>query len=124
MIRSAVELQGNGYNKRAINSEVKDVLRSLEAKILRTSKDGGCSIESRVPKIYSSVGTDVDSVIIIVSSILRELVDAGYEVSISDLGSTYLFSISWNVRLSLGERTDITTFMAKHMTVKKNHLSD
>ena len=119
MIRSAAELQGNGYNKRAINGEVKDVLRSLEAKILRTSKDGGCSIESRVPKIYTSVGGDVDSVMIIISSVLRELVDAGYEVKITDIESTYLFTVSWNVRLSLEERTNIANFMSRHMDVKK-----
>jgi len=115
MIKPADELRTASRNKRVIKTEIREIVKAMEHQMVGANRDGRTSIDFKVPKIYASVGEDVDSIILIVSGVLRELVDGDYDVKIRDLNHSYLFTIRWEAELTIIDRRDILKFLGTHM---------
>lgn len=116
MIKPANELRTASRNKRVIKTEIREIIKAMEHQMIGANRDGRTSIDFKVPKTYMSVGGDIDSIILIVSGVLRELVDGDYDVKIRDLTHSYLFTIRWEAELNDIDRRDIIKFLGKHMT--------
>lgn len=119
LIKAADDLRSCARNKRVIAAEVKEVLHAMEVEMVNANKDGRSKIDFHVPKSYSTVGNDVDSIMIIVTQVLRELVDGNYKVKIYDQEHTYLFEIRWTSELTSSDRRDMINFLKKHMQDEK-----
>jgi hypothetical protein len=115
MIKPARELRTVSRNKRVIMSEIREIVKAMEQQMVGANRDGRSYIDFKVPKTYMSVGEDVDSVILIVSGVLRELVNGDYDVKIRDLNHSYLFTIRWESDITNIDRRDIIKFMKTHM---------
>jgi hypothetical protein len=121
MIKHADELRSSSRNKSVITSEIRDIIKAMEIQMTSANREGRTYIDFKVPKMFIAVGSDIDSMILIVSGTLRELIEAGYDVKIMDLGHLYIFTIRWESSLSKDDRKDIINFMKKHMvTVNKS----
>lgn len=116
MIKSADELREGGRNKHVIMSETKEIVKSMEQRMIAANRDGQLFIDFKVPKTYAAIPNDVDSTMLIVTSVLRELVEAKYNVKIVDLECAYLFTIRWGAELTIDDRRDLIMFMKKHMS--------
>jgi hypothetical protein len=115
MIKPADELRTVSRNKRVIKTEIREIVKAMEHQMVGANRDGRTSIDFKVPKTYMSVGEDIDSIILIVSGVLKELVDGDYDVKILDLNHSYLFTIRWESELTTIDRRGILKFLGKHM---------
>lgn len=119
LIKAADDLRSCARNKRVIATEVKEILHAMEAEMVNANKDGRSHIDFNVPKSYSTIGNDVDSIMMIVTRVLRELVDADYVVKIYDREYAYLFEIRWSTELTKKTRLEMINFLKKHMDDSK-----
>lgn len=115
MIKHADELRTSSRNKHVIMTEIREIVKAMEQQMVGANRDGRTCIDFKVPKTYMSIGEDVDSIILIVSGVLRELVNGNYDVKIRDLQNSYLFTIRWEAELTTSDRRSILEFMKKHM---------
>lgn len=115
MIKHADELRRTSRNKPQIQAEVKDVLGAMYAEMVNANKDGRTSIVFPVPKFYASVGRDPDVILTITTTILQELVNGDYDVSVSELEHAYRFVVKWDVEISVGDKKRMNDLMSKHM---------
>jgi hypothetical protein len=120
MIKRADDLRSCARNKRVITAEVKEVLHAMEVEMVNANKDGRSKIDFNVPKSYSTIGNDVDSIMVIVTQVLRELIDADYMVKIYDREHTYLFDIRWSTELTSNDRHKMITLLKKHIGDEKD----
>ena len=61
------------------------------------------------------MGSDADSVMLIVAGVLQELLDANYSVKIIDLEHTFLYSIRWDCEMTSEDKQKLINLMKKHM---------
>ena len=115
MICAASELQGNGYNQKAIKREARNVLAAMESRFRAASKSGQCSLTYHVPMIYTSIGNDNDSVMLILTTIIKELETAGYTVRVRRRANDYEYSVSWKVKMTKKERSQMLEYMVRHL---------
>ncbi len=114
LIRHANELRKTSRNKQAILAEVKDVLAAMYDNMVEANKEGRNSITIAVPKFFSSVGSDEDTILQITTTILRELVDADYDVTVTPTANTNIFEIRWDTDLSYGDKKSMTDYLRKY----------
>ena len=100
MIRSADDLRATSRNKNVIRNEMREILKAIEHQMLIINREGRNSVDFKIPKTYASVGSDADSVMLIVAGVLQELLDANYSVKIIDLEHTFLYSIRWDCEMT------------------------
>lgn len=114
MIKSASDLRSMARNKKYINIEIREILKAMEMKMIDANKDGRCSIFFDVPKNYSTVGSDFDSTIAIITGVISELKKCGYRVQISDRRAIYVFRIEWAVVITESDRAEMMKTIHRH----------
>ena len=119
MIKTAGELRATSRNKRVIKSEIKEILKAMEQQMEIVNREGRNNMDFKVPKTYLSVGHDTDSVFLIVTGTLEELLNGGYEVKIRDIQHTFLFSIRWDSDITKCDKDRLLGLLKKHMTHEK-----
>ena len=125
MIRPAGSLRETSRNKTAINGQVKEILKAMEAQMAIANKEGRNNIEFPVPKQYTAFPNDKDAELLIIATVLRELTAGDYRVSITNLkNDTYLFDIRWIAELTDAERLRMLKLMAEHMAKKESSEED
>lgn len=124
MIKHADELRSSSRNKCVITNEIRDIVRAMEMQMASANREGRTFIDFKVPKMFMAVGSDKDSMMLIVSGTLRELVEAEYDVKIRDLGHLYLFTIRWESSLTKEDKKDIIKFMKKYIVVDEEDGED
>jgi hypothetical protein len=123
LIKHADELRKTSRNKLVIRAEAREVLTAMYSEMVNANRDGRNSITFQVPKFYASIGSDESTILIITTTILRELNNADYEVAVSDIKHAYLFDIRWDTELSYTDKKNMTDYMRKHMTGTDDHSS-
>lgn len=115
MIKSAGELRSQSRNKQVIRNEMKEILKAMEYQMVVANREGRSYIDFKVPKTYASVGQDVDSVMLIVTGVLKELLDGGYHVQIRDIEHTFIFTIRWEIEMTEEDKKKLINLMQQHM---------
>ena len=124
MISSAGSLRETSRNKTAINGQVKEILKAMEAQMAIANKEGRNNIEFTVPKQYTAFPNDKDAELLITATVLRELKAGDYNVTIANLkNDTYLFNIRWIAELTDTERIRMVKLLTEHMS-RDNHSDD
>lgn len=117
MIRPAGSLRETSRNKTAINGQVKEILKAMEAQMAIANKEGRNNIEFPVPKQYTAFPNDKDAELLIIATVLRELEAGDYKVKITNLkNDTFLFNIRWIAELTDSERLKMIKLLNEHMT--------
>lgn len=116
MIRPAGSLRETSRNKTAINGQVKEILKAMEAQMAIANKEGRNNIEFPVPKQYTAFPNDKDAELLIIATVLRELKAGDYKVTITNLkNDTFLFNIRWIAELTDTERVRMIKLLTEHM---------
>jgi len=124
MIKHANELRSTSRNKSVISDEIRDIIRTMGILMSASNREGKSFIDFKVPKLFVSVGNDIDSMILIVSGTLRELIDGGYDVKIRNLEHSYLFTIRWESSLTKNDRKEIINFIKKYTVTDEDDDKD
>jgi hypothetical protein len=115
MIKPASFLRETSRNKKAINMQVKEILDTMQTKMVEANKEGRNSIEFPVPKQFVQFPNDNDSELLIIATVLRELKAQDYKVEILDIGHSLLFEIRWLADISDIDREKMKQLLREHM---------
>jgi hypothetical protein len=114
-IKSANDLRVCSRNTQVIKSEVREILKAIEVEAVNANKDGRNAIDFAVPKTYSTIGEDPESILTLVTTIIKELKSAGYKVKLKDINHSWLFTIRWITDLTMRDKRKMLELLKEHM---------